>query len=243
MPVIAPGSVEECFFGAVHAFNWSERYQGPVILMSEMSMAERVQNIPRPDLIQGGRGKPADLRRHQRISPLLRQRVVSNAIATGGHPGAYVANGSEHDEMGDTTHLPSRHIQMTERRFGKLKLLEEDHYESDNTAAKFALMPWGGSKGPVLEAYNALREEGVDIAWYYTMFLHPIPPKLRDELRAKELVIVPELNYQGQWANILRFHRVASTPITQYTGLPFKVSDLVTQVKKIMAEHMEEARA
>ena len=75
------------------------------------------------------------------------------------------------------------------------------------------------------------------------MFLHPIPPKLRDELRAKELVIVPELNYQGQWANILRFHQVTSTPITQYTGLPFKVSDLVTRVKEIMAAQMEEARA
>ena len=241
MPIIAPGSVEECFYGAVQAINWAERYQGPVILMSEMSMAERVQNIPRPDLskvaveerltYEGGNG-------YHRYSG----HELSPMPLPGG-PGSYVANGSEHDEMGDTTHLPSRHIQMTERRFSKLKLLEENHYESDNTQAKIALMPWGGSKGPVREAYDALREEGVDIAWYYTMFLHPIPPKLRDELRAKELVIVPELNYQGQWANILRFHRVASTPITQYTGLPFKVSELVTRVKEIMAEHMEEARA
>ena len=241
MPIIAPGSVEECFYGAVQAINWAERYQGPVILMSEMSMAERVQNIPRPDLsrvaveerltYEGGNG-------YHRYSG-----YELSPMPLPGGPGAYVANGSEHDEMGDTTHLPSRHIQMTERRFSKLKLLEEDHYESDNIQARIALMPWGGSKGPVREAYDALREEGIDIAWYYTMFLHPIPPKLGDELRAKDLVIVPELNYQGQWANILRFHRVNSTPITQYTGLPFKVSELVTQVKKIMAEHMEEARA
>ena len=206
MPIIAPGSVEECFYGAVQAVNWAERYQGPVILMSEMSMAERVQNIPRPDLskvpveerlsYEGGNG-------YHRYSG-----YELSPMPLPGGPGAYVANGSEHDEMGDTTHLPSRHIQMTERRFGKLKLLEEDRYESDNTDAKIALMPWGGSKGPVREAYDALRAEGIDIAWYYTMFLHPIPPKLREELRAKELVIVPELNYQGQWANILRFHRV-----------------------------------
>ena len=50
MPIIAPGSVEECFYAAAQAINWAERYQGPVILMSEMSMAERVQNIPRPDI-------------------------------------------------------------------------------------------------------------------------------------------------------------------------------------------------
>ena len=37
-----------------------------------------------------------------------------------GRPGAYVANGSEHDAYGDTTHLPEHHVQMTERRFSKL---------------------------------------------------------------------------------------------------------------------------
>ncbi|GIT13776.1 MAG: hypothetical protein CM1200mP35_05960 [Chloroflexota bacterium] len=43
---------------------------------------------------------------------------------------------------------------MTERRFSKLKLLEEDDYESDNMQESIALLPWGGSKGPSLEAYK-----------------------------------------------------------------------------------------
>ena len=50
--------------------------------------------------------------------------------------------------MGDTTHLPERHIQMTERRFSKLKLLENESYESHNTDADIALMPWGRFEGP-----------------------------------------------------------------------------------------------
>ena len=240
MPIIAPGSVEECLFAAAYAMNWAERYQGPVILMSEMSMAERVQNIPRPDLTkipveerltyEGANG-------YHRYSG----RELSPMPLPGG-PGAYVANGSEHDEMGDTTHLPSRHIQMTERRFGKLKLLEEDNYEADNTDAKVAIMTWGGSKGPAQEAYDQLREEGVDVGWYFSMFLNPLPPRLLEELRSKDLVIVPELNYQGQWASILRSEGVKAQAITQYTGLPFKVSDLVSQVTKIVSEHTEAAR-
>ena len=240
MPIIAPGSVEECFFAAAHALNWAERYQGPVILMSEMSMAERVQNIPRPDLskiaveerltYEGGNG-------YHRYSG----HELSPMPLPGG-PGAYVANGSEHDEMGDTTHLPSRHIQMTERRFSKLKLLEENNYEADNEAASVAIMTWGGSKGPALEAYNELREQGVDVGWYYTMFLNPLPPRLLEELRSKDLVIVPELNYQGQWAGILRSEGVRAQAITQYTGLPFKVSDLVSRVNEIVSEHTEAAR-
>jgi len=50
MPIIAAGTVEECFYGAAKALEWAERYQGPVILMTEMALAERVQNIRKPDL-------------------------------------------------------------------------------------------------------------------------------------------------------------------------------------------------
>ena len=231
LPVIAVGSVEECFYGAIKAVNWAERYQGPVILMTEMSLAERAQNIPKPDLskvvvenrlvYQGNNG----YHRYQgyELSPM----------PFPGTPGAYVANGSEHDEMGDTTHLPSRHIQMTERRFSKIKLLEEDVYERENTQASVALMPWGGSKGPAREAYNQMVQLGLDVGWYYTMFLNPLPPKLLEELKQKELVIVPELNYQGQFASILRSYGVRAQAITQYTGLPFKVIDLVKRVTEI----------
>ena len=50
IPVIAPGTVEECFYAVITAFNWAERYQGPVVMLSEMALAERTQNIPKPDL-------------------------------------------------------------------------------------------------------------------------------------------------------------------------------------------------
>ena len=240
MPIIAPGSVEECFFAAAHAINWAERYQGPVILMSEMSMAERVQNIPRPDITK----VPVEERlTYEGANGYHRYSGYElSPMPLPGGPGAYVANGSEHDEMGDTTHLPSRHIQMTERRFSKLKLLEEDNYEADNTDANIAIMTWGGSKGPAQEAYDELREQGVDVGWYFSMFLNPLPPRLLEELRSKDLVIVPELNYQGQWAGILRSEGVKAQAITQYTGLPFKVSDLVSRVTEIVSEHTEAVR-
>lgn len=228
LPVIAVGTVEECFYGAVKALNWAERYQGPVILMTEMSLAERVQNIRRPDL---ARITPENRVVYQGNNGYNRyQGFELSPMPLPGGPGAYVANGSEHDEMGDTTHLPSRHVQMTERRFGKLKLLEENEYEADNPDAPVVLMPWGGSKGPAQEAYNQLRAEGVDLGWRYTMLLSPLPPALLAELQQKELVIVPELNYQGQFAGLLRSWGVNAQAITQYTGLPFKVRDLVAQV-------------
>ena len=89
---------------------------------------------------------------------------------------------------------------MTRRRFSKLQLLEDGSFEARNTGSDVAVMPWGGSKGPTLEAYGLLLEDGADLGWYYTMFLNPLPPALLEELRSKRLVLVPELNYQGQFS-------------------------------------------
>ena len=234
IPIIAPGTVEECFYAATMAFNWAERYQGPVIMLSEHMLSERKQNIPKPDLSQlvvEDRKAYSGSNGYQRYDSW----ELSPMPLPGG-PGSYVANGSEHDGMGDTTHLPERHIQMTTRRFSKLKLLENEDYESHNTEASIALMPWGGSKGPAQAAYGSLCEDGTDIGWYYTMYLNPLPKDLLDELRQKDLVLVPELNYMGQFSSVLRSQGVKAESITQYTGLPFKVGELAGRI----AERLEQ---
>ena len=156
-----------------------------------------------------------------------------------GQSGSYVANGSEHDAMGDTTHLPSRHIQMTERRFSKLNLLNDGSFEEQNSSSNIAVVPWGGSKGPALDAYNQLISEGIDLGRYYTMYIHPMPEEMLNALRKKDLVIVPELNYMGQYASVLRSEGINAVAITQYTGLPFKVRHLVSEIKNLVSNQIK----
>lgn len=237
LPVIAPGMVDECFTAGVMALNWAERYQGPVILLTEMSLAERVQNIKKPDLESV---IVEDRKIYEGNNGYLRYDGFElSPMPIPGRPGSYIANGSEHDAMGDTTHLPSRHIQMTERRFSKLDFLRDGDFEEKNPEASIAIMPWGGSKGPVLEAYNKLIELGIDVGWFYTMYLNPLPKDLLDKLLTKDLVIVPELNYQGQFSSLLRSHSVKAKSIVQYTGLPFKVGGLVTSINDMINQTTE----
>lgn len=237
LPIIAPGSVEECFKAGVQALNWAERYQGPVILMTEMALAERSQNIPRPDL-KNLVVENRDI--YQGANGYLRYEADTiSPMPVPGGPGPYVANASEHDPFGDTTHRPDRHIQMTKRRFGKLKLLEEEEYERERVGEPVAVIPWGGSKGPTREAYAKIIEAGESLGWYFTMYLNPLPQKLLEELLQKELVLVPELNYLGQFASVLRSQGVKAEAITQYTGLPFKVETLVEKITDKVRAHSE----
>ena len=234
MPVLAPGSIEECFWAAVLAQNWAERYQGPVILMTEFGLAERGENIRRPDLSkvsqecrttvsEGDTGKRYDS--WDGSTPLPGMPIP-------GGPGAYVANGSEHDEIGDTTHLPRHHVRLMERRFKKLDLLKDSPYEIENADADCIIMPWGSSKGPAREAYDRLREEGANIGWLYSLALHPLPEEVLAVLKSGKKIIVPELNYLGQWSALLRMEGFNAESITQYTGLPFRPADLVTRIRE-----------
>ena len=77
----------------------------------------------------------------------------------------------------------------------------------------------------------AATAEGVDLGWYYTMFINPLPEALLAALQRKRLVLVPELNYLGQFAAHLRSMGVNAQAITQYTGLPFKVADLKSEIR------------
>ena len=232
MPVLAPGTIEECFYGGALATNWAERYQGPVILVSEFGLAERGENIRRPNLdevseesratvSEGDTGKRYDS--WDGSTPLPGMPIP-------GGPGAYVANGSEHDEIGDTTHLPRHHVRLMERRFKKLDLLDGAHYEIENADADVVIMPWGSSKGPAREAYDRLRADGADIGWVYSVALNPLPEEVLSVLKSGKRVIVPELNYLGQWSALLRQDGVNAESITQYTGLPFRPADLVDSI-------------
>jgi len=64
--------------------------------------------------------------------------------------------------------------------------------------------------------------------------LHPMPEKMLNELKKKKLIIVPELNYMGQYSSVLRSESIKAVSITQYTGLPFKVEHLVEKIKSFL---------
>jgi 2-oxoglutarate ferredoxin oxidoreductase subunit alpha len=234
MPVLAPGTIEECFYAGALATNWAERYQGPVILVTEFGLAERGENIRRPDLSEvstESRATVSESDTGKRYDSWDGSTPLPGMPIPGG-PGAYVANGSEHDEIGDTTHLPRHHVRLMERRFKKLDLLDGAHYEIENADADTIIMPWGSSKGPAREAYDRLREQGENVGWLYSVALNPLPEEVLEVLKSGKKIIVPELNYLGQWSALLRMEGFDAESITQYTGLPFRPADLVTRISE-----------
>src|SRR5205809_977373 len=127
--VLAASTVEDCFYIAIEAARIARKYSTPVFILSDTSLATRIEAFdepdlpklmvdPKPDLTpREGGFKPYDLERiTQHIPPGAR-------ILDGKYP---LIGGLEHDEMGHPTGSPKLHMAMTAKRRNKLRKLAEE---------------------------------------------------------------------------------------------------------------------
>ena len=95
------------------------------------------------------------------------------------------------------------------------------------------ISPWGSSKGPSREAYERLLDDNYDIGWIYSVALNPIPEEVFEALKNSKCVLVPELNFQGQWSSLLRQDGIKAQSVIKYDGTPFRPGELVKKITYI----------
>lgn len=249
--VLAPTSVEDCFYLIQHALNIAEYYQVPVIVLSDQSLAHRRCTIPKPDLSR--------VPRWERIVPDLSQNgeyaryaITDTGIspmAIPGMPGkAYTATGIEHNEYSDPTYTPENLQAMKAKRFRKLQHLNENHAEQfvriwgDPDGADVGIIGWGSTEGVIREAMQMAQQEGVRAAALYPKMLMPLPTRLIEEFAAKvRRVLVPERNFTGEFAAYLRA-QTCIRPISyaKDTGLPFDPEEIKQEIIRVARMEEEE---
>src|SRR6266446_7074556 len=129
--VIAPASVEDCFYTAIEAVNIARKYSTPVIILSDQGIATRIEAFPYPDLENVCQDlspdftpvadfKPYDL---SAADGITRHIAPGTRVASGKYP---VATGLEHDELGHPTGSGKLHTQMNAKRRNKLRKLASE---------------------------------------------------------------------------------------------------------------------
>lgn len=241
--VLAPSSVEDCYDQAINAFNLSEKYQVPVILMSETILATRMTNFERPDLARvnrvyrtlyqpstNGNGHSDGESRYQRYK--LTENGVSPMSLPGMPGGQYVATGLEHNEQGRPRYDAANHIVMQDKRFRKLEHAEADAPEAflyGNPDAEIGVITWGSTTGAVAQAIDELAAKGIHLQVLAPKMLWPLPDhQVGEFIRGKRRLAVAECNRTGQLATLIasRYKREIQH-INVYGGSPFKTADLV----------------
>lgn len=249
--VMAPSNVKDCFYGIIKAFNIAEKYQIPVIFLSDQSLSQRTQTFTRPKLntlevwnrlkVNGNR---ADLEKGTPNNEYLRFLLTENGVSPIALPGesdcTYVATGLEHNEHGDPNYTPSNHFRMTEKRYRKLKYIAKEKgftRRFGDEQAKVGILSWGSTEGPIEEAIRMANQQGYEVAALQVKMLYPLPDsEIKQFLDSVEHVIVPELNYTGQFSQLLRARYLINTiRLNKCAGLPFTPEEILNKIEEVIS--------
>jgi 2-oxoglutarate ferredoxin oxidoreductase subunit alpha len=248
--VIVPGDLEECFYETMRAFNWAEKYQLPVILLtdkyvleSEVSVEpfdEKRVGVERGLLIAERYEGSGEYRRYELTETGVSPRALPSVKGTIAH-----ANSDEHDESGFTSEDPAITTMMVDKRLRKLQTIKKEIEERNIETTKLygprdadvTIVSWGSTKGPIREAIRLLDAEGKIFNFLQVLYLHPFPRATVEEVlsRAKKAVIV-ENNSTSQLSSLIQEHtlRKVSHKILKYDGRPFNPVALSHQIKEAL---------
>ncbi len=243
--VVAPVTVQDNFYQMINAFNLAEKYQTPVIFLSDQDMSVRVQTIEPFDLSRvhleprllwdpSGNGH-GDFQRYadtpSGISPMSIPGMKS---------GQYTAEGLEHLPSGAPEYTPEIHTENMEKRARKIRAAAEDaekwgmFEKFGDEDARIAILGWGSTIGPVREAVDKARAEGIKVAVFYTKMIFPLPTTSMGKfIQNRETIIVPEMNYTGQFARMIQaefWREVVS--VRKYGGVPLSMREVYEKIKE-----------
>jgi len=209
--VMAPTNSEECYTGIQLAFDLAEKYQTPVIFLSDLFLGQRLEtasikvNINRKKCV---RKKPSS----EQLKNYARYQITEDGISpliVPGEAGAfYTITGLEHTTKGTPNYEEEVHRIMTEKRFRKFKTMEKDIPVADiigDKDAQIGIAGWGSTIGAILEGMAITRKQGIKTKLIKSLMIHPQHEESFQEFFAScKKIIVPEMNYQGQYAALLK---------------------------------------
>ncbi|WP_227738526.1 2-oxoacid:acceptor oxidoreductase subunit alpha [Thermococcus paralvinellae] len=235
--ILAPGSIEEAFYLTAEAFNLADKYQVPVIVMTDEYLVDTYYNIPDIELDRIKVEKyiveaEEDYKRYK-----LTEDGISPRAIPGYGKGIIVANGNEHDEYGDITEDGELSRLMQEKRaIKKLETIKKNaklpKLVGDKNA-KYLVIGWGSTYYVIKDALEQLNRD--DVAFLHFSWVYPLRDDIKELFDGKVLIDI-EGNVTAQFAQLLKkeIGVNVSYKILKYDGRPFSVEEILDALKEVL---------
>jgi len=241
LPVISASSPSGCFKTAMEAVRIALEYSTPVIVLSDLYIANGAEPWHIPDikslpeihvpLAPEGGGYQAFARIPETLSRI--QAVPGQA------GNEHRIGGLEKDETGFPCYDPLNHEEMTLLRAEKVKRIADSYAPIQVHGEKsgdLLVLGWGGTYGSITAAVDSLQAEGFSVSNVHLQHLNPLPNDLGDILKSFKKVLIPELN-MGQLDLIIKAqYRIDSIPFNKVRGRPFKVDELRDKILQVLKD-------
>jgi len=214
--VLLPGTVEECYEFARDAFDYADRFQTPVFVLSDLDLGMNLWMTPEfkyPDR-PFDRGKvlgKADLARlageWARYRDVDGDGVPYRTLPGTDHPAAgYFTRGSGHDEHARYTESAEAYAANMDRLVRKLetarKVLPAPAVD-EASGSKIGLIAFGSTHAAVVEARQALEAAKRPVDYLRVRAL-PLSSEVVEFVSRHERVYVVEQNRDGQVFDLIR---------------------------------------
>ena len=247
--VYASGNVSDSFYDTTQVFNYADIFQVPVIHMLDKFIASSVTTCERFDetKVNIDRGKlleeiPSD--NYNRFAHT--EDGISPRSKLGLENGIFWNTGDESDVQGHISEDPVNRVEMMDKRQSRLDYILEKIPESEqivqHSEGDFCVVSWGSTQGPILDAIDMLKNDGIDVGFIEIKLLHPFPKELlKKSLSNSKTIINIEANYNGQLGSLIR-QNLEKDPdyyILKFTGRPMTCTELYDTLKKIINNNAE----
>ena len=240
LPVIAASTPGQCFEAAYDAARIAVRYRTPVILLSDLFLANSSEPWRIPD---GASLAPIDPdfaeADGEPFQPYARDEKGARPWAIPGTPGLTHRIGGleKRDGTGDISYDGANHAHMTRVRADKVRGIAADlpalNVDAD-PGAELLVLGWGSSRGAIRAAARRIRAGGHAVAVAHLQHVHPLPTNLGEVLHRFDRVLVPEMN-TGQLAQILRAEYLVNVVShTKLEGKPLFAAELESAMLELL---------
>jgi 2-oxoglutarate ferredoxin oxidoreductase subunit alpha len=242
LPVLAAHSPSDCFDCAIEASRIALTYMTPVILLSDLYVANGAEpwKIPNVSELPAIDTKFADPNEEL----IVYKRDAETLARTQAIPGQagleHRIGGLEKSEDGGVSYDPENHEKMSQLRADKINGIAKSYDPIAVQGEKegdLLVIGWGGTYGAIFSATKALQDEGFSVSSIHLRHLNPLPNDLETLLSSFKKVIVPELNL-GQLSTILKAKYVRDIiSFNKLQGKPFKVVELREEFVKHLSSN------
>ena len=241
--VYASGDIEESFYDTGRCFNYADVYQVPVIHMMDKFLSSSVVTCKKFDTqkITINRGKLLDKIEGEYKRFAFTDDGISPRSRLGLDNGVFWNSGDESDEFGHITEDPQMRIKMMDKRMSRLELILKQVPEDEQVISygvnDYTIISWGSTKGPILDALEMLKKEGIEVGFIQIKLLHPFPTEIvKSFLKNVKIIIDIEANHSGQLGKIFKQNVTKEIDhfILKYTGRGMTSTEIYDSLKKII---------
>jgi 2-oxoglutarate ferredoxin oxidoreductase subunit alpha len=242
--IMAFRDAEDAFYQTARAFNIAEKYQIPVLLMSDQYLADSIVskepfNFNKIKIERNITNEINTDEKYKRYK--FTKDGISPRILPGKMEGQVVlVDSDEHDEFGNITESDEIRIKMVDKRLKKFDGLRKDVEEPwfiGQEKPENLVVCWGSTYGAVKEAVSKLNDEGVSIGALIFGDIWPFPTKKLLELskNVKKIIDV-EQNATAQLDNLMRQEALikSTDKILKYDGRPFSGEEVYLKVMEVL---------